>query len=61
MAAVDLSERVLGALTEALSGAGFRLITDVEVRRGWGDIHFVTVPTGLSWADASAAFGQTIP
>ena len=36
MATTDLSERILAALTEALSEAGFRLVTEVAVRRGWG-------------------------
>ncbi len=60
MATTDLSDRILGALTEALSGAGFRLVNEVEVRRGWGDIYLVAVHTGLSRADGSPAFGQTI-
>ena len=56
----DLSDRILRALTEALSGAGFRLVTEVEVRRGWGDIYLVSIHTGLSRTDASPAFEQTI-
>ena len=56
MATTDLSDRILAALTEALSGAGFRLVTEVEVRKGWGDVYIVTVHTGLSQADASPAF-----
>ena len=59
MATTDLSDRILAALTEAFSGAGLRLVTQVEVRRGWGDIHIVSVHTGLSRAGASPAFGQT--
>jgi hypothetical protein len=53
MATTDLSDRILVALTEALSGAGFRLVNEVEVRKGWGDIFIVTVHTTLSQADAS--------
>ena len=48
MATTDLSDRILAALTEALSGAGFRLVTQVEVRKGWGDVYIVAVHTGLS-------------
>ncbi len=48
MATTDLSERILAALTEALSEAGFRLVTEVAVRRGWGNVYLVTIHTGLS-------------
>ena len=59
MATTDLSDRILAALTEALSGAGFLLVTQVEVRKGWGDIFFVTVHAALSQADASSAFRES--
>ena len=60
MATTDPSDRVLAALTEALSGAGFRMVTEVEARKGWGDVYIVAVHTGLSRAGASPAFGETI-
>lgn len=56
----DLSKLILAALTDALSGVGFSLITNVEAQRGWGEIDFVTVHTGLAKADASPALRQTI-
>jgi len=60
MVAADLSTQILHALTEAFSGAGFDLVTQVEVRRGWGDIEHCTVHTRLAQSDASPDFRQTI-
>ncbi len=60
MATTDLSHRIQAALIEALSGAGYRLVTQVEVRQGWGDIFIVTVHTALSQADASPGLQRTI-
>ena len=60
MATDDLSSPVQAALTQALSGAGFDLVTQVDVRRGWGDIYFVTIHTGLARADASPDLRPTI-
>jgi hypothetical protein len=60
MAATDLSSRIFVARTEAFSGAGFDLVTQVEVWRGWGDIYIVSVHTGLSQAEASPDLRLTI-
>jgi len=60
MASADLSRAIQSALTEALSDAGFDLVTGVAVRRGWGDIEIVTVQAGLAKADASPALRGVI-
>ncbi len=46
-----------GRFDRGAFGAGFRLVTEVEVRRGWAYIYIVSVHSGLSRADASPAFG----
>jgi hypothetical protein len=60
MASADLSGAIQAALTEALIGAGFDLVSGVKVRRGWGDIDIVTVHAGLAKADASPALPTLI-
>ncbi len=60
MAKVDLSDRILAALSDALSDAGFILVTHVEVRKGWADIDIVTVHTTVTKHDASPALRRTI-
>jgi hypothetical protein len=60
MAKVDPSDRILAALTDALSGAGFVLVTHVEVRKGWADIDLVTVHATVAKDDASPALRRTI-
>ncbi len=60
MTRADLSRAIEAALTEALSGAGFRLVTQVDVRSGWGNILFVTVHAGLAKGDASPALRTVI-
>ena len=60
MAAADLSTPILHPLTEALCGAGFALVTNVEARRGWGDVAVVTVHSGVTPADASPSLPHTI-
>lgn len=60
MATEDLSNHILAALTDSPSGVGFGLVTHVEARKGWGDIYFVTVYTGLAKADCSPSLRQAI-
>lgn len=60
MATADPSDRILAALTDALSGAGFILVTQVEVRKGWADIDIVTVHATVAKDDASPALRRTI-
>lgn len=48
----DLADRVKGALTAVLPDDGFELVNDVDVRRGWGDVYFVDVHSGLRYTDA---------
>jgi hypothetical protein len=60
MATADPSDRILAALTDALSGAGFILVTHVDVRKGWADIDIVTVHTTVAKDDASPALRRTI-
>ena len=44
--------RVAGALTAVLPDNGFELVNDVDVYRGWGDVYFVMVHSGLHHEDA---------
>ena len=48
----DLADRVKGALTAVLPDDGFELVNEVDVRRGWGDVYFVDVHSGLRYTDA---------
>jgi hypothetical protein len=48
----DLADRVKGALTAGLPDNGFELVNEVDVRRGWGDVYFVDVHSGLRHTDA---------
>jgi hypothetical protein len=52
MAGDDLSAMVFDALNQHLPNEGRRLVRRVEVTKGWGDIHFVTVHSALSRADS---------
>ena len=46
--------RILHDLNEILSNEGHRLIHDVDVQEGWGDIHYVTVFAGIAQHDGGA-------
>jgi hypothetical protein len=59
-ASTELSLRIFHTLTEALSGAGLKIVTHVETWIGWGDIHVVVVHTELARCDASPALRSTI-
>jgi len=47
-------------VNEILSNKGHRLIHDVEVRKGWGEIHYVTVFAGISLHDAGLRLEKAI-
>lgn len=56
----DLSHHILRDLSEALSSAGYDLVTHVETRRGWGDVDIVRVHVAVAKADASPTLRETI-
>jgi hypothetical protein len=47
-----LATRVAGALSDALPNNGFDLVNEVDVHRGWGDVYFVMIHSGLHYEDA---------
>lgn len=55
-----LASRVVGALTAVLPDNGFDLVNEVEVRRGWGDVYFVVVHSGLHHQDAHPNLEWTV-
>ena len=56
----DWSARVFHDLNAILPNEGRRLIRHVDVREGWGDIHYVTVFAGILHNDAGAVLERTI-
>ena len=44
----DLKRRVLLKLTEALQDEDVNALRDVELYRGWGDVIYVRIHTGIS-------------
>ena len=44
----DLKDRVLLNLSEALHDEGANLLYDLEVYKGWGDVIYVTIHSGIS-------------
>ncbi len=52
MQSEPLANRVAGALSAVLPDNGFKLVNDVDVHRGWGDVYFVMVHSGLHYEDA---------
>lgn len=44
----DLKRRVLLRLTEALQDEGVNALRDLELYRGWGDVIYVRIHTGIS-------------
>lgn len=55
-----LADRVAGALTAVLPDNCFELVNEVEVRRGWGDVYFVEVHSGLHCEDAHPKLEGTV-
>jgi hypothetical protein len=47
-----LANRVTGALSAALPDNGFKLVNEVDVHKGWGDVYFVMVHSGLHYEEA---------
>jgi len=56
----DWSARVLNALDTLLPNEGRHLVRHVYVVHGWGDIHYVTVHSGMSRRDAGANLEEAI-
>ena len=60
MAQRDISAAVLDALTTRLPNDGVPLVDHVEVSRGWGNIHFVSICSGIGRHDAGDRLEETI-
>ena len=56
----DWSARILHDLNEILRHEGHRLVRRVDVRKGWGDIHYVTVFAGIPHHDAGPRLEKAI-
>jgi hypothetical protein len=61
MQSEPLANRVAGALTAVLpDNDGFDLVHDVDVWRGWGDVYFVVVHSGLQYEDPHPKLEWTV-
>ncbi len=58
--APDEQQQIAAALCDALPDDGLPLVRRVEVAKGFGDIHFVKVHSGLRRRDASPSFEATV-
>jgi hypothetical protein len=56
----DWSARILHDLNEILTNEGRHLVHHVDVRKGWGDIHNVTVFAGITQHDAGHRLEKAI-
>ena len=56
----DWSARILHDLNEIPANEGCRLVHYVDARKGWGDIHNVTVFTGITQHDAGSRLEKAI-
>ena len=55
-----LADRVAGALSAVLPDNGFKLVDEVDVHRGWGDVYFVMVHSGLRYEDAHPKLSRMV-
>ncbi len=60
MQSEPLANRVAGALSAALPDKGFKLVNGVNVHKGWGDVNFVMVHSGLHYGDAHPKLKGTV-
>ena len=56
----DLSTAVNDALNSGLPNEGLDLVSHVEITRGWGDIHFVSICSGIRQRDAGDRLEETV-
>ena len=56
----DWSARILHDLNEILSNEGRRLVHHVDVRKGWGEIHHVTVFALIGQSEAGVRLEKAI-
>lgn len=59
-ASEPLADRVAGALSAVLPDNGFKLVDEVDVHRGWGDVYFVMVHSGLRHEEAHPKLTRTV-